>query len=136
MDQHRLGQQHTISSNGRTSDELLYNVDVKTTSSMSASAFTPIQSSGMLGGSTRNAVAAAYFPYESFGFPSNKSGTGVGGMPGMDVKSAMDVSKSSGHTSFPNQLIALHQIRNYASMPSTASLTGEHALSMKDKPSQ
>lgn len=131
MDQHRLSG-HLGASNGRASDEMLYNVDVKTSS---ASAFTPIQT-GMLTGTNaaRNAVAAAYFPYESFGFPTKTAATG---MTGMDVKSAMDVSKSAGHTSFPNQLIALHQIRNYASLPSTAtSLSGEHPISIKDKQSQ
>ena len=135
--QHRLsGGQHLGggASNGRSTDELLYGLDPKTTTSVSA--FTPIQTSGVLSGSNaaRNAVAAAYFPYESFGF-ATKASTG---MTGMEMKSAMDVTKSSGHTSFPNQLIALHQIRNYASMPSSAAsaITGEHPISLKDKHSQ
>jgi hypothetical protein len=113
----------------------LYNIDPKTTTSVSASAFTPIQTAGVLSGSNaaRSAVAAAYFPYESFGFATKPSG-----MSGMEMKSAMDVSRSGGHTSFPNQLIALHQIRNYASMPSSAAsaITGEHPISLKDKQSQ
>ncbi|CAG2101149.1 unnamed protein product [Medioppia subpectinata] len=138
--QHRLssGQLLTGSSNnGRQSDELLYGMDPKTTTSVSASAFTPIQTAGVLGGSNaaRNAVAAAYFPYESFGFATKAATTG---MTGMEMKSAMEASKTSGHTSFPNQLIALHQIRNYASMPSSAAsaIAGEHPISLKDKHSQ
>lgn len=128
-----MDRQHhmNITSNGRSSDDLLYPVDSKTTTS--ASAFTPIQSASMLSGSARNAVAAAYFPYDSFGFA--KAGGGVGPGPGgMDIKPGMDVTKPGGHSSFPNQLIALHQIRNYASMPSSAtSLAGEHPISLKDK---
>ncbi len=137
--QHRLsaGQHLSGTSNGRVSDELLYNIDPKTTTSVSASAFTPIQTAGVLSGSNaaRSAVAAAYFPYESFGFATKAA---TSGMTGMEMKSAMDVSRSGGHTSFPNQLIALHQIRNYASMPSSAAsaITGEHPISLKDKQSQ
>lgn len=88
----------------------------------------------MLTSSARNSVAAAYFPYDSFGF-SKPTSTG---MSGMDMKSAMDVSKTSGHNSFPNQLIALHQIRNYASMPNSAasSISGEHPITLKDKSAQ
>jgi len=138
--QHRLSAgQHLTggSSNGRPSDDLLYSIDPKTTTSVSASAFTPIQTAGVLSGSNaaRNAVAAAYFPYESFGFATKAATTG---MTGMEMKSAMEATKSSGHTSFPNQLIALHQIRNYASMPSSAAsaIAGEHPISLKDKHSQ
>lgn len=135
QNQHRLtGGQHLTATNGRPSDDILYGIDPKTTTSVSA--FTPIQTAGVLSGTNaRNAVAAAYFPYESFGFASKATATG---MTGMEMKSAMDVSKTSGHTSFPNQLIALHQIRNYASMPSSAAaaIASEHPISLKDKHSQ
>ncbi|XP_054160453.1 zinc finger protein rotund-like isoform X2 [Oppia nitens] len=137
--QHRLsgGGGQNLTGNGRqmSADDLLYNIDPKT----STSAFTPIQTLSGANANARNAaVAAAYFPYESFGF-ATKAGGG-GGMSGMvnEMKSAMDVSgKGGGHSSFPNQLIALHQIRNYASMPSSAaSAIGDHPLSLKDKHSQ
>ncbi|XP_015782578.1 zinc finger protein rotund isoform X2 [Tetranychus urticae] len=76
----------------------------------------------------QNAVAAAYFPYDTFGFAK----PGSGPVHGMDIKSSME-AKSSGYSSFPNQLIALHQIRNYASMPnSAASIAQEHRI-LKDK---
>ena len=129
---------HSMSTNvnnSRNSEELLYSI-VEPKPVSSASAFTPIQSATMLTTATvaRNAVAAAYFPYETFGFTTATAaakGAGTGTMtPAMEVK-------TSGHNTFPNQLIALHQIRNYASMPtSVASLTGEHLITLKDKPSQ
>lgn len=114
MDHVRGGHPQLAGNNGRSSEELLYNVEQKQTSS--ASAFTPIQSSMLSSASARNAVAAAYFPYESFGFAKGSGG-------GMDMKSME--GKTAGHTSFPNQLIALHQIRNYASMPGSASSMGD-----------
>lgn len=78
-----------------------------------ASAFTPIQS--MIPPSAAAAAArSVYFPYESFGFASGKSSNGSG----------MDVKNVTGHTAFPNQLIALHQIRNYASMPGSSLSVG------------
>lgn len=47
------------------------------------------------------------------------------------------LTSKTGHTSssFPNQLIALHQIRNYASMPVPVSITSgnEHPISLKDE---
>lgn len=123
MDRH-AGQ--GLANNGRSSEEMLYNVEQKQASS--ASAFTPIQSSMLSSATARNAVAAAYFPYESFGF-------GIGGGGSMDMKSVEGKQTGHGH-SFPNQLIALHQIRNYASMPGTGSSSlSEHPISgIKDKP--
>lgn len=53
-----------LANNGRASEEL---------------PFAPIQSSMLSSATARNAVAAAYFPYESFGF-----GIGTGG--GVDMK--------------------------------------------------
>lgn len=73
-----------------------------------ASAFTPIQPMIQSSAASRS----VYFPYESFAFP----GKGSNG-------SGMDVKNVTGHSAFPNQLIALHQIRNYASMPGSGSLT-------------
>lgn len=104
--------------NGRGVEDMMYSQDPK---HQGSSAFTPIQP--IIGGSSgsaaaaaavaRNAVAAAYFPYESFGFPKTP-GSGMHGDPSGGVKA------SAGHTAFPNQLIALHQIRNYASMPGSS----------------
>ena len=110
----RSHQQQQLS-NGR--EDMMYSQDPK---HQGSSAFTPIQP--MIGGSSggsaaaaaaaRNAVAAAYFPYESFGFPAKNQG--------MHDPSG-GVKPTAGHTAFPNQLIALHQIRNYASMPGSLS---------------
>ncbi|KAI1301420.1 Zinc finger protein rotund [Halotydeus destructor] len=114
--------------NSRSAEELLYNVEQQQKQMSSASAFTPIQTSVFSTAATgaRNPMAATYFPYESFGL-----GKGTGS--GMDMKT-MD-GKPGGHSNFPNQLIALHQIRNYASMPgSTGSALADHPISsMKDK---
>lgn len=43
-------------------------------------------------------------------------------MTGMEIKPS--------NNAFPNQLISLHQIRNYAHQPS---MTPEHLLGLKDK---
>ncbi|XP_076320485.1 zinc finger protein rotund-like isoform X5 [Tachypleus tridentatus] len=91
-------------------------------SSKTSSAFTPIQS-GMLPVSSGSQLSLAgssrsYFPYEPVNFPKPSSQ-----MSSMDLKPA--------HNSFPNQLISLHQIRNYASMPSMAGT--EHPITLKDK---
>jgi hypothetical protein len=112
------GHQQQQLSNGR--DDMMYSQDPS--KHQGSSAFTPIQP--MIGGSSqsaaaaaavaRNAVAAAYFPYESFGFPAKTPGSGMHDPSG-------GVKPTAGHTAFPNQLIALHQIRNYASMPGSAS---------------
>ncbi|KAG8201132.1 hypothetical protein JTE90_028797 [Oedothorax gibbosus] len=90
--------------------------------SKNTSAFTPIQS-GMLPISSGpqlsmpSATRTSYFPYEPINFPKSNP------MGSMEVKQS--------HSSFPNQLISLHQIRNYASMPSMSG--GEHPITMKDK---
>jgi hypothetical protein len=60
----------------------------------------------------------AYLPYEPLSFQKT----------GHHQMSAMDM-KSSGNA-FPNQLISLHQIRNYAHQPT---MTPEHLLGLKDK---
>ncbi|XP_074604527.1 uncharacterized protein LOC141857857 isoform X2 [Brevipalpus obovatus] len=142
--------------NGRSSSGDMYRVDHKLNHNpvSSSSAFTPIQSASMLSSASmaRNAVAAAYFQYDTFGFPKTSganaggpgSGSSVGNSTGgMEMKSAMDGKLpggggGGGHNSFPNQLIALHQIRNYASMPNSgsSSIAGEHPITLKDKPPQ
>ncbi|RWS17963.1 zinc finger protein rotund-like protein [Dinothrombium tinctorium] len=97
MDHHRHNAPHGMSgggtSNGRSSEDLMYSVEQKPVSS--ASAFTPIQSS-MLSSATaaRSAVAAAYFPYDTFGFKSS----GTSAVPGMEVKSGMETK--AGHSSY------------------------------------
>ncbi len=62
------------------------------------------------------APGRAYLPYEPLSFQKS----------GHHQMSAMDM-KSTGN--FPNQLISLHQIRNYAHQPSMP----EHLLGLKDK---
>jgi len=57
----------------------------------------------------------AYLPYEPLSFPKTSHHQ-------MDMKSPGNA--------FPNQLISLHQIRNYAHQPS---MTPEHLLGLKDK---
>ncbi|XP_063219255.1 zinc finger protein rotund-like isoform X2 [Bacillus rossius redtenbacheri] len=102
----------------------------------SASAFTPIQSMAGLApahhalnhlphhhhqlGMAPAAARSAYLPYEAISFPAPKA---LGEMP-----------KTSSANSFPNQLISLHQIRNYAHQPSSTGLmAGDHLLGLKDK---
>ncbi|XP_076365374.1 uncharacterized protein LOC143254306 isoform X3 [Tachypleus tridentatus] len=98
-------------------------IPLSVANSKTTSAFTPIQS-GMLPISSGSqlplptATSRSYFPYEPVNFPKNPSQ-----MSSMELKSS--------HNSFPNQLISLHQIRNYASMPSMAG--GEHPITLKDK---
>ncbi|CAM1308646.1 ZNF362 (predicted) [Pycnogonum litorale] len=85
-----------------------------------SSAFTPIQaamlpiSSGSqlpMPGSSRS-----YFPYEPISVQKNPSQSG-------ELKSTTN--------SFPNQLISLHQIRNYATMPTN--VNSEHPIGIKEK---
>ncbi|KAG7169451.1 Zinc finger protein rotund-like [Homarus americanus] len=83
-----------------------------------SSAFTPIQTSMLpISGGTQLSMAASssqrYFPYEPISFPKTHTQ-----MPSMDVKP----------NQFPNQLISLHQIRNYAHQPTMSS-----DLLLKDK---
>ena len=61
----------------------------------------------------------AYLPYEPLSFPKSSH---------HHQMSAMDMKSPS--NAFPNQLISLHQIRNYAHQPS---MTPEHLLGLKDK---
>ena len=118
---------HPRGGGGSMSEDMLYSVEGQKNNNPSASsAFTPIQSIPGLS-STGNSPSTghrAYFPYgDSFNFTS----PGKTSIP-MDMK--MDGGKMSGGngnigsggggpppSAFPNQLIALHQIRNYASMP-------------------
>ncbi|XP_045101431.1 zinc finger protein rotund-like isoform X7 [Portunus trituberculatus] len=82
-----------------------------------SSAFTPIQTSMLpISGGTQLSMASSsqrYFPYEPISFPKTHTQ-----MPSMDVKP----------NQFPNQLISLHQIRNYAHQPTMSS-----DLLLKDK---
>lgn len=61
----------------------------------------------------------AYIPYEPLAFPKSSH---------HHQMAAMDM-KGPGNA-FPNQLISLHQIRNYAHQPP---MTPEHLLGLKDK---
>ncbi|XP_076052915.1 zinc finger protein rotund-like isoform X3 [Oratosquilla oratoria] len=83
-----------------------------------SSAFTPIQTSMLpISSGAQLSMAAGssqrYFPYEPISFPKTHTQ-----MPSMDVKP----------NQFPNQLISLHQIRNYAHQPTMSS-----DLLLKDK---
>lgn len=87
-----------------------------------SSAFTPIQT-GMLPISSGSQLAMpgssrSYFPYEPISFQKNASQ-----ISGVEMKPAAN--------SFPNQLISLHQIRNYATMPPT--ISSEHPIGLKEK---
>lgn len=98
---------------------------IASSKSAGASAFTPIQTSAMLqipsnmGGGGGPPGARAYLPYEPLSFPKSSH---------HHQMSAMDMKSPS--NAFPNQLISLHQIRNYAHQPS---MTPEHLLGLKDK---
>ena len=106
---------------------------IKTSTPSSTSAFTPIQSMGVGSlpphhhlshlnphqlGMPPAAARPAYIPYDTLSFPGSKmGGVGAGQQGGVGG-------------SFPNQLISLHQIRNYAHQP----MVGEHLLAgLKDK---
>ena len=123
---------------GSMSEDMLYSVEGQKNTAGATSAFTPIQSTipGLPAGTSPSSAAAgghrsasAYFPYgpDSFGFGSSPGKSGNGGSTGaMDMKmdgksmgagNGVGIPGSGGTTAFPNQLIALHQIRNYASMP-------------------
>lgn len=62
----------------------------------------------------------AYIPYEPLSFQKSSH---------HHQMAAMDM-KNPGNAHFPNQLISLHQIRNYAHQPA---MTPEHLLGLKDK---
>ncbi|CAG7786911.1 unnamed protein product [Allacma fusca] len=98
---------------------------IASTKSAGASAFTPIQTSAMLQIPTNMGAGGgapggrAYLPYEPLSFPKSSH---------HHQMSAMDMKSPS--NAFPNQLISLHQIRNYAHQPA---MTPEHLLGLKDK---
>ena len=75
-----------------------------------------LQIPGNMGGGGP-AGTRAYLPYEPLSF---QKATHHHQMTAMDIKT----------NTFPNQLISLHQIRNYAHQPS---ITPEHLLGLKDK---
>ncbi|RXG67983.1 Zinc finger protein rotund [Armadillidium vulgare] len=93
------------------------NMSYDSIATKTSSAFTPIQTSMLpISGGSQLAMASSsqrYFPYDPIGFQKTHPQ-----MPSMDVKP----------NQFPNQLISLHQIRNYAHQPSMGS-----DLLLKDK---
>lgn len=127
-------------SGGSMSEDMLYSVEGQKNNgnNASVSAFTPIQAiPGLPGtGNSPSAGHRAYFPYgDSFNFTSPGKTSSIGPMD-MKMASSSDGSNKSGMNSsslgngggpsaFPNQLIALHQIRNYAAMPPGAG-SGNH----------
>jgi len=133
--QHLSQQQQQQQQNPVSAYESVLSAPVKTTTS----AFTPIQSAAasMLPLAAAAAVSGNqlmapptsrgpyHLAYDSLSFP----------------KAVTSVASSHGHLggaggggaggSFPNQLISLHQIRNYAHQPPT--MAGEHLLGLKEK---
>ncbi|XP_023711216.1 zinc finger protein rotund isoform X3 [Cryptotermes secundus] len=118
------------------------------TTPSSTSAFTPIQSMGGLApahhhlnhlnhhqlGMASSASRPAYIPYDAISFPTSKVVTSSSGQISGLGGGSMDMPKSSSSNSFPNQLISLHQIRNYAHQPTSSSLmASEHLLGLKEK---
>lgn len=118
------------------------------TTPSSTSAFTPIQSMGGLApahhhlnhlnhhqlGMASAASRPAYIPYDAISFPTSKVVTSSSGQISGLGGGSMDMPKSSSSNSFPNQLISLHQIRNYAHQPTSSSLmASEHLLGLKEK---
>lgn len=109
------------------------------TNTSSASAFTPIQSMGIPGHHQNpahhlNHHQPAYLSYNALAFPSTKVQSQLQGLSsGVQTSVGMEMPKSMSTNSFPNQLISLHQIRNYAHQPAPSLMTTEHLLGLKDK---
>ncbi|KAK2706450.1 zinc finger protein rotund-like isoform X2 [Artemia franciscana] len=100
----------------------------------SASAFTPINTAGMLplgggqlGMGGGNHATRGYFPYEHLTFSKGPGQMGMS-MSGMDMKPT--------GSSFPNQLISLHQIKNYAHHPNLGMVGGADHYSFGKEKSQ
>ncbi|XP_054269625.1 zinc finger protein rotund-like isoform X2 [Macrosteles quadrilineatus] len=120
--------------------------DNKTVTS-SASAFTPIQSMGLPTHHHNHHLnhhqisdprTPAYLSYNALAFPGSKvvsSSSQLQGLAGgVQTSVAMEMPKSMTSNSFPNQLISLHQIRNYAHQPAPSLMSTEHILTgLKDK---
>lgn len=85
----------------------------------STSAFTPIQSMGLPHHQHHLNHHQAYLPYNTIAFPGKVMQQSSG--PPTPVSVAVS-------NSFPNQLISLHQIRNYAHQPGPTLMPGEHIL--------
>lgn len=108
---------------------------VKTTTS----AFTPIQSAAA--SMLPLAAAAAVSGNQLMAPPTSRGPYHLAYDPISFPKAVTSVAGSHGHLpgsgggggggSFPNQLISLHQIRNYAHQPSA--MAGEHLLGLKEK---
>lgn len=102
----------------------------------STSAFTPIQSmtvpSHHHGHHLNHQLPPEHRPpYLSYAFPS-KPFPPTNSLPPSSVP--MEVPKTSVSNGFPNQLISLHQIRNYAHQPAHTLMTTEHLLQgLKEK---
>lgn len=78
-------------------------------STPATSAFTPIQAA-------QPAVARPYFQYDPF--------------PGAKQQQHQSSQEQKTTASFPNQLISLHQIRSFASMPSMAAAVEHHPITL------
>lgn len=109
------------------------------TNTSSASAFTPIQSMGVPSHHHNHLNhhqipdhhRPAYLSYNTIAFP----GTKMGQLPGVQTSVGMEIPKAPVTSNgFPNQLISLHQIRNYAHQPAPTLMTTEHLLQgLKEK---
>ncbi|XP_066995286.1 zinc finger protein rotund [Anabrus simplex] len=128
---------------------LINSSTIKTsTTPSSTSAFTPIQSMGGLAqahhhlnhlnhhqlGMSSTSSRPSYIPYDAISFPTSKVVTSSSGQISGLGGGTMEMPKTSSSNSFPNQLISLHQIRNYAHQPTSSSLmASEHLLGLKEK---
>ncbi|XP_024081491.1 zinc finger protein rotund-like isoform X3 [Cimex lectularius] len=116
-------------------DSVISSGGIKTNTS-SASAFTPIQSMGMPSHHHSHHQIpdhhrSAYLSYNAIAFPGTKMSQlgSVQTSVGMEMPKAPVTSNG-----FPNQLISLHQIRNYAHQPAPTLMTTEHLLQgLKEK---
>lgn len=132
------------SSPGNYHDSVI-NSSVKTNTS-SASAFTPIQSMGIpshhhnhhLNHHQISDPRPAYLSYNAIAFPGAKVVTSGGQLQSLagsvQTSVGMEMPKSVTTNSFPNQLISLHQIRNYAHQPAPSLMSTEHLIQgLKEK---
>jgi DNA-directed RNA polymerase subunit RPC12/RpoP len=115
---------------------------IKTSTSSSTSAFTPIQSMGVPSHHHNHHLnhhqisdhhRPAYLSYNAIAFPGSKVVPGQLG--GVQTSVGMEMPKTTVTSNgFPNQLISLHQIRNYAHQPAPTLMTTEHLLQgLKEK---
>ncbi|KAL1139928.1 hypothetical protein AAG570_006905 [Ranatra chinensis] len=102
------------------------------TNTSSASAFTPIHHH-LNHHQISDHHRSAYLSYNAIAFPGAKVVSGQ--LAGVQTSVGMEMPKTAvASNGFPNQLISLHQIRNYAHQPAPTLMTTEHILQgLKEK---